>query len=131
MANFAPADLDSLVHIVKRKLKKIQYRPHLTDGCLAAGLAIEPLVTTCSTCSTWLAPTGADYQASPGSRLNFARIAEYGRLAIALAARTAALRSANSGRPGRDCIASFLDHGRLRLSSASGRSERPAGCEQC
>jgi len=43
MANFAAADLDGLTRIVKRKLKKIQYRPHLIDGCLAAaGLAIEP-----------------------------------------------------------------------------------------
>ena len=43
MANFAAADLDSLVRIIKRKLKKIQYRPHLIDGCLAAtGLKIEP-----------------------------------------------------------------------------------------
>jgi transposase len=43
MANFAAADLDSLIRIVKRKLKKIQYRPHLIDGCLAAtGLKIEP-----------------------------------------------------------------------------------------
>ena len=43
MANFAAADLDSLVRIVKRKLKKIQYRPHLVDGCLAAtGLKLEP-----------------------------------------------------------------------------------------
>jgi superfamily II DNA/RNA helicase len=31
-ANFAAADLDGLVRIVKRKLKKIQYRPHLIDG---------------------------------------------------------------------------------------------------
>ncbi len=44
MANFAAADLDSLVRIVKRKLKKIQYRPRLIDGCLAAaGLTIEPV----------------------------------------------------------------------------------------
>ncbi len=43
MANFAAADLDGLVRIVKRKLKKIQYRPHLIDGCLAAtGLTLEP-----------------------------------------------------------------------------------------
>jgi transposase len=43
MANFAAADLDGLIRIVKRKLKKIQYRPHLIDGCLAAtGLTIEP-----------------------------------------------------------------------------------------
>ena len=43
MVNFAAADLDGLVRIVKRKLKKIQYRPHLIDGCLAAtGLKIEP-----------------------------------------------------------------------------------------
>ena len=41
--NFAAADLDGLVRIVKRKLKKIQYRPHLIDGCLTAtGLKIEP-----------------------------------------------------------------------------------------
>jgi transposase len=43
IANFAAADLDSLVRIVKRKLKKIQCRPHLISGCLAgAGLRIEP-----------------------------------------------------------------------------------------
>ena len=32
IVNFAAADLDGLVRIVKRKLKKIQYRPHLIDG---------------------------------------------------------------------------------------------------
>jgi transposase len=43
MVNFAAADQDGLVRIIKRKLKKIQYRPHLIDGCLAAtGLKIEP-----------------------------------------------------------------------------------------
>ena len=43
MVNFAAADLDGLVRIVKRKLKKIQYRPHLIRGCLAAtGLTSEP-----------------------------------------------------------------------------------------
>ena len=43
MVNFAAADLDGLVRIVKRKLKKIQYRPHLIDGCLpATGLNLEP-----------------------------------------------------------------------------------------
>jgi hypothetical protein len=42
MASFAAPDLASLVRIVKRKLKKIQYRPHLIDGCLAkTGLTIE------------------------------------------------------------------------------------------
>jgi len=42
MANFAAPGLDRLVRIVKRKLKKIQYRPHLIGGCLAAtGLSIE------------------------------------------------------------------------------------------
>jgi exopolyphosphatase/pppGpp-phosphohydrolase len=42
MANFAAADLEGLVRIVKRKLKKIQYRPHLIDGCLAGtGLTLE------------------------------------------------------------------------------------------
>jgi len=34
--------LGSLVRIVNRHLKKIQYRPHLIGGCLAAtGLTIE------------------------------------------------------------------------------------------
>ncbi len=42
IANFAAADQAGLVRIIKRKLKKIQYRPHLIDGCLAAtGLNIE------------------------------------------------------------------------------------------
>ena len=43
MVNFAAANLDGLVRIIKRKLKKIQYRPHLIDGCLTGvGLTIEP-----------------------------------------------------------------------------------------
>ena len=43
IANFATADQAGLVRIIKRKLKKIQYRPHLIDGCLAAtSLKIEP-----------------------------------------------------------------------------------------
>ena len=42
MVNFAAPDLDRLVRIVKRKLKKIRYRPHLIGGCLAVtGLSIE------------------------------------------------------------------------------------------
>ena len=42
MANFAAAGQAGLVRIIKRKLKKIQYRPHLIDGCLAAtGLTLE------------------------------------------------------------------------------------------
>jgi len=37
-----PADACHLIRLVKRKLKKIQYRPHLISGCLAAtGLTIE------------------------------------------------------------------------------------------
>jgi transposase len=43
MANFVAADLDGLVRTVKRKLKKIQFRPHLIDGCLTeTRLIIEP-----------------------------------------------------------------------------------------
>ena len=43
IASFAAADVDGLVRIVKRKLKKIQCRPRLIDGCLAGtGLSIEP-----------------------------------------------------------------------------------------
>jgi hypothetical protein len=43
MVNLSAADLAGLVRIVERKLKKIQYRPHLIDGCLAAtGLKLAP-----------------------------------------------------------------------------------------
>jgi hypothetical protein len=43
MASFAAADVDGLARLVKPKPKKIQYRPHLINGCLAAtGLTIEP-----------------------------------------------------------------------------------------
>ena len=43
IASFVAADLDGLVRIIKRKLKKIQYRPRLINGCLATtGLTIEP-----------------------------------------------------------------------------------------
>jgi hypothetical protein len=43
MASFAAAGQAGLVRIIKRKLKKIQYRPHLINGCLTAtGLRIEP-----------------------------------------------------------------------------------------
>ncbi|HEX3312174.1 MAG TPA: transposase [Streptosporangiaceae bacterium] len=42
MANFAAADQSGLVRLIKRKLKKIQHRPHLIAGCLAVtGLKIE------------------------------------------------------------------------------------------
>ncbi|WP_420824026.1 MULTISPECIES: IS630 family transposase [Streptomyces] len=34
LADFAAANLDHLSRIMKRKLKKIQYRPELIDGCL-------------------------------------------------------------------------------------------------
>lgn len=43
IANFAAAGLDGVVRIVKRKLRKTQYRPHLINGCLTTtGLTIEP-----------------------------------------------------------------------------------------
>ena len=43
MVNSAAADQADLVRIIKRKLKKIQYRPHLINGWLATtGLKIEP-----------------------------------------------------------------------------------------
>ncbi|WP_103957408.1 transposase [Nonomuraea solani] len=42
LANFVVADLTGLVRLVKRKLKKIQYRPHLLTGCLTqTGLTLE------------------------------------------------------------------------------------------
>ncbi|MEU6996693.1 transposase [Nonomuraea sp. NPDC046570] len=46
-ANFAVADLTGLVRILKRKLKKIQYRPHLLNGCLAqTGLTLDTPANT-------------------------------------------------------------------------------------
>jgi hypothetical protein len=45
MAVFAAADQATLARIIKRKLKKIQYRPHLIHGCgcLAdTGLRLDP-----------------------------------------------------------------------------------------
>jgi hypothetical protein len=44
IANFYAADLEALVRIIKRKLKKVQYRPYLITGCLTGtGLTIEPV----------------------------------------------------------------------------------------
>ncbi|MER7207869.1 hypothetical protein ABT340_12445 [Streptosporangium sp. NPDC000239] len=42
LANLATANLEHLVRAIKRGLKKIQYRPHLIDGCLAGtGLTLK------------------------------------------------------------------------------------------
>ncbi|MEU7909585.1 transposase [Microbispora bryophytorum] len=42
LANPAAADLPQLVHIIKRPLKKIQYSPHLINGCFPpTGLAMR------------------------------------------------------------------------------------------
>lgn len=42
VGNLAAANLDQLATAVKHNLEKIQYRPHLIDGCLAgAGLALD------------------------------------------------------------------------------------------
>lgn len=41
--NLAATNLDDFTRVVKRKLKKIQYRPDRIDGYLAgAGLIMEP-----------------------------------------------------------------------------------------
>lgn len=43
IVNFVATDLGGLVRMVKRRLKKIQFRPHLLDGCLVeTGLIDEP-----------------------------------------------------------------------------------------
>jgi hypothetical protein len=55
LADFAAADLTHLTHVIKRKLKKIQYRPHLIDGCLPpTGLTLDddPTTSSDSTSST-------------------------------------------------------------------------------
>ncbi|MFE9429101.1 transposase [Kitasatospora sp. NPDC006697] len=42
IGNLAAANLDELARAVKRSLKKIEHRPHLVDGCLAAtGLILD------------------------------------------------------------------------------------------
>ncbi|MEV8480308.1 transposase [Streptomyces sp. NPDC051173] len=42
LADFAAANLDHLVQVTKRKLKKIQYRPELIDGCFTeTGLTMK------------------------------------------------------------------------------------------
>ncbi|MBA8930795.1 transposase [Kutzneria viridogrisea] len=42
LANFTAANLDHMVRVVKRKLKKIQHRPQSLAGCLAeTGLITE------------------------------------------------------------------------------------------
>lgn len=43
LTNFAATSLDHLTQTVKRRLKMIQYRPSLIDGCLTqTGLIMEP-----------------------------------------------------------------------------------------
>ncbi|MFC4893556.1 transposase [Streptosporangium amethystogenes subsp. fukuiense] len=43
LANLAVCNLDHLIRVIKHGLKKIQYRPHLIDGCLAeTGLLLKP-----------------------------------------------------------------------------------------
>jgi transposase len=34
LANLTITSLDHLLHVIRRSLKRIQYRPHLIDGCL-------------------------------------------------------------------------------------------------
>ncbi|MGY1584745.1 hypothetical protein [Streptomyces sp. MN13] len=42
LGNLAAADLSEITRAVKRRLKKIQYRRDLVDGCIAAtGLSLD------------------------------------------------------------------------------------------
>lgn len=41
IGNLAAANLDQIATAVKRSLKKIQYRPHLVDGCLGTGPTMD------------------------------------------------------------------------------------------
>ncbi|WP_327347835.1 transposase [Streptomyces europaeiscabiei] len=71
IANFVATDIKGLVRIVKRRLKKIQFRPHLIDGCLTGtGLIIEPGDHTAGlyefNLSTWRCRTA--YGAAPNPR---------------------------------------------------------------
>ena len=66
-ANFAVAHLNSLVRLVKRKLKKIQYRPHLINGCLAAtGLDPDP-GDACSSATWFVGGTAGRNRATTSS----------------------------------------------------------------
>ncbi|MFG2030339.1 hypothetical protein [Streptomyces sp. NPDC048825] len=47
LGDFAVADLARLTRVIKRKLKKIQYRLHLIDGCLPPTGLIEPQHGSC------------------------------------------------------------------------------------
>jgi transposase len=43
LVNFLAANLDQLLRAVKRRLKMLQYRPSLIDGCLTqTGLTLQP-----------------------------------------------------------------------------------------
>ncbi|MFD7082395.1 DDE endonuclease [Streptomyces sp. NPDC059918] len=43
ICNLAAADLRQITRAVKRRLKQIQYRPDVVDGCLAGtGLSLDP-----------------------------------------------------------------------------------------
>ncbi|MFD4522650.1 transposase [Streptomyces sp. NPDC058470] len=43
LGNLAAADLGQITRTVKRRLKQIQYRPDVVDGCLVGtGLSIDP-----------------------------------------------------------------------------------------
>ncbi|WUJ76111.1 transposase [Streptomyces sp. NBC_00377] len=49
IGNLAAADLDQITQAVKRRLKQIQYRPDVVDGCLAGtGLSMDPGPDGCS-----------------------------------------------------------------------------------
>jgi hypothetical protein len=42
LGNLAAADLNQITRAVKRKLKTLQYRPQVIDGCLAGtGLVLD------------------------------------------------------------------------------------------
>jgi transposase len=50
MVNFAAPNLHGLTRMVKRRLKKIQYRPDVITGCLTeTGLTLAPTIPTSST----------------------------------------------------------------------------------
>src|SRR5260221_11864330 len=122
MANFAAADLDGLVRIVKRKLKKIQYRPP-SDRRLPRRDRPDhrTLVTTCSTSSTWLALVMAGYSGDTGVHL----ATEEQRHAYGPGLRRRRLRA---GRRRGRCLAGIEPLGRphdpLQRAPSSGPFER-------
>ncbi|MFG2546962.1 hypothetical protein ACGFOM_31490 [Streptomyces sp. NPDC048594] len=127
LADFAAADLAHLTRVIKRKLKKIQYRPHLITGCLPpTGLDLHGLIQTpditktdvvnpCSGERIWAADT------TPPQRIT-CRVPQVRRWRTALPQRIHQLANAAHGT---DPVVRQRGRGRLRKGNSSSPLPRP------